>query len=361
MRILMQFFYIVFLLFFIQTSLALADDQSEKFISAIEAYKMKDDEFAFKLMSEEALSGYMPAQYNLAQFYDKGIGVEANKALAAKWFIEAAKQGNVAAQYNLGLIYNKGEGVVKDNKASITWFTKAAEQGDAYAQYNLGVIFQKGDLVEKDSKRAFNWFKKAAEKKVLDAQFNLASMYWTGTGTNRNPDQAQKIFEQLCLDGDDTSCEQFQVISYAKAKGINPIEKGVKHTDDNLTSDFLYVNSPVVNVRSRPDVKASAILHIYKDQKLRVLEEANDWVKIETEKKVTGWVSAALLVSRVVVKEVVIEEKVLSLKSEEVVKEDIQDKSEAQIEAKVKTKKPPVSSSVTILKSSNNRIKHLLQ
>jgi uncharacterized protein len=86
---------------------------------------------------------------------------------------EQAEKGDAKAQYELANIYAKGEGVEKDLKKAVYWYEKAAEQGHSYAQYNLGLMYYKGLGVEKDFNTTRYWYEKAAAQGDEDAQRNL--------------------------------------------------------------------------------------------------------------------------------------------------------------------------------------------
>jgi TPR repeat protein len=53
------------------------------------------------LYEKSANQGDPNAQYNLARYYTKGIGVEINKEEAFKWYEKSANQGYPYAKYNL--------------------------------------------------------------------------------------------------------------------------------------------------------------------------------------------------------------------------------------------------------------------
>ena len=84
-----------------------------------------------KLLAEQ---GYVNAQYNLGNMYDRGEGVPENDAEAVKWYRLAAEQGNANAQNNLGSMYANGEGVPQNNIRAYVWFSVAAAQGNEIAR-----------------------------------------------------------------------------------------------------------------------------------------------------------------------------------------------------------------------------------
>jgi TPR repeat protein len=58
----------------------------------------KERREAFAWCSHAANTGVLEAQYRLARFYQSGIGVEENKALALRWFTIAGERGHSDAE-----------------------------------------------------------------------------------------------------------------------------------------------------------------------------------------------------------------------------------------------------------------------
>jgi hypothetical protein len=92
----------------------------------------KDAERATVFYEIAAEEDHMAAQHRLGECFDKGEGVEVDKAQAAFWYRRAANQGDVEAQFRVGVMYAEGL-VVKNNrkaKQRATHFMKlAANQG----------------------------------------------------------------------------------------------------------------------------------------------------------------------------------------------------------------------------------------
>ncbi|MGV3554231.1 MAG: tetratricopeptide repeat protein [Croceibacterium sp.] len=91
----------------------------------------------YKLAAEQ---GSPSAQYNLANFYVKGIGVPQNHHEAARLFKLAALQGVASAQSNLAHLYSEGLGVERDLLKGYMWALMGAASGAAQAVVNRDVI-----------------------------------------------------------------------------------------------------------------------------------------------------------------------------------------------------------------------------
>ena len=109
-------------------------------------------------------AGYTPAQFHLAELYDRGEhGVVRNPGEARRWTAKAAEAGDPSAMHNLGLYYFQGVGGAQDLPAAARWFQKAAEAGVKDSQYNLGMLYQAGSGVPRDLAEAYKWFTIAAQ------------------------------------------------------------------------------------------------------------------------------------------------------------------------------------------------------
>ena len=89
-------------------------------------------------------------QYELAQRYHQGKGVEKNVAEAVKWYELGARQRFHNAYVTLGTLYEDGEDVAKDWGKAIFWYHKAAQQGNPNMMFYLGELFYRGTDVKKD-------------------------------------------------------------------------------------------------------------------------------------------------------------------------------------------------------------------
>lgn len=79
--------------------------------------------------------------------------MERDLAKAKEWFEIAASNGNVVAQYNLAVFYHKGIGVTKDDKQALYWMELSAKNGYASSQSFLGFWYAMGEIVPKDLKK----------------------------------------------------------------------------------------------------------------------------------------------------------------------------------------------------------------
>ncbi len=99
--------------------------------------KAKKYEQAVFWWAPSAAQGDPEAQFNLANAYRLGLGLERDLERAFGLMLQAADQGVAAAQARLGLMYATGEGVAADQIEATKWFLLASAGGDASAQANV--------------------------------------------------------------------------------------------------------------------------------------------------------------------------------------------------------------------------------
>ncbi|MGD0961362.1 MAG: tetratricopeptide repeat protein [Methylomonas sp.] len=124
--------------------------------------------------------------FRSAKKYDKGDGVEQDKARALSLYQQSAEKGYAEAQLLLGIIYDQGIGVAQDYSQALFWYRQAAEQGYAKAQFNLAAMYDEGLGVAQDLSMAAGWYRKAAEQGYARAQFNLGAMYLNAEGVTQD-------------------------------------------------------------------------------------------------------------------------------------------------------------------------------
>lgn len=150
---------------------------------------------------QSAERGDAYAQFQLAQMYYQGQGVELNFTEAAVWFKQAAKQGYARAQLTLGFMYSKGQGLTQNYQLAADWYKQAAQQGLSNAQYNLAYLYAQGLGQIKNYQYAAHWYALAAEQGDADAQNDLAKLYERGLGVPLDINKAKILYRQAARQG----------------------------------------------------------------------------------------------------------------------------------------------------------------
>jgi TPR repeat protein len=127
--------------------------------------------------------------------------------MAAQYYAKAAQSKNAEAMYNLALFYQKGLGVKVDYKMSLSLLKQAASQnpmrningmeipnvGVAEAEHALGLAYNEGVYVDKDTRIAAEWYEKAVKHNYSNSANNLGILYMEGDGVEQNLDKAEEL------------------------------------------------------------------------------------------------------------------------------------------------------------------------
>lgn len=118
---------------------------------------------------------------------------------AAGFLQQAADAGSAEAQFELAQLYEKGLGVAQDLDRAFDLFNASAEQGFADALNDLGFIYYQGGLnVVPNQKRGLEYFQKAADLRHPQAMFNVAALIDDGVIPGRTyEDAAEYLYRSL--------------------------------------------------------------------------------------------------------------------------------------------------------------------
>jgi len=119
--------------------------------TGVDAWSRGDYSRAVTEWQEPAAQGDADAQFNLAQAYRLGRGVEADIDRARGLYEQAAQKGHLKAADNYGLLmFQQGS-----RKQAMPYIKDAAGRGDPRAQYVLGLAHFNADHAEKDWVKAY--------------------------------------------------------------------------------------------------------------------------------------------------------------------------------------------------------------
>lgn len=171
---LLRFLFLLLLVFFLNTSAALACLEP---LTNAEVSELK------KL----AANGNVEAMVELGNTYNFGYYEAGKKDFkeAVKWWQRAADKGNTKAMLRLAENYEEGKGVKRNQKEANKLYRMAADQGDEIGQHHMWTMYEFGRHGEaKDPFKAYMWYM------ISDR---------TSRGIRRNPDDARKqaSFSQL--------------------------------------------------------------------------------------------------------------------------------------------------------------------
>lgn len=204
---------------------AAAQDHAEATFELASYYELgigvnKDYRMAQALYEEAIQQGHRDAQFNLALLMINEQAPFKDLKKARELMEGLAEKDDVDAKYSLSVMYSESLGTIPTNPdKTLLWLGAAAYEGHPQAQFNLGLQYLRGDFVKKDEKQAFSWFRKSAEKDMPEAQFNLALMYENGHGTNADLTEALYWYESASQLGD-ANAQQNLGIKYLLGKQV---------------------------------------------------------------------------------------------------------------------------------------------
>jgi TPR repeat protein len=196
-----------------QAQQAEAGDARAQFNTAAQLERVKRYDEALAWYQRSAAQGFRPAEMNLAQMYENGIGVKQDLAEARGRYRRLAGLGDAEARYraaklaaaagdyaealklyeraardddwrailDLGELYENGRGVPRDVPRAVRLYERVAEQS-AWARFKLGVLHLQGDGIPRDYAKAQRWLKRSADEGNPGARNNLAWMHEKGLG-----------------------------------------------------------------------------------------------------------------------------------------------------------------------------------
>jgi len=140
--------------------------------AGVDAWNRGDYKHAVAQWRPAAIAGDPLAQFNLAQAYKLGRGVQTDLGQAEDWYAKAAAQNLPEAIDNYGLVlFQEGK---RDQAAP--WLEKAASAGEPRAQMVLGTMLYNGDGVARDWPRAYALVVRASAQGLTQASTVQAQM-----------------------------------------------------------------------------------------------------------------------------------------------------------------------------------------
>lgn len=166
------------------------------------------------------------AQYELANLYIQGLGVQESEDQAFILYKKAAEQGHADAANNLADMYLNGEGTDVDEALALYWFSLAAESGVVEAMFTLGIMYEQGLGTEKNADLAFFNYVRAANGGYSDAQYRVGTIYLEGLlGQQEN---IQLAIEMFTLAANDHHVDALYNLGYLYAEPLFTIQDGKK-------------------------------------------------------------------------------------------------------------------------------------
>lgn len=180
--------------------------------TGVDAWARGDYAAAVAEWREPAAKGDPDAQFNMAQAYRLGRGVEPNQKQAEVLYAKAAAQGHIKAADNYGLLlFQDGR-----REEAMPYVSAAAERGDPRAQYLLGIAHFNGDMVPKDWVKAYALLTLANGASLPQAAPALQQMDTFIPLDQRQ--EAQAMAQQIKRDTDARRAQQLAAVDLSLAR-----------------------------------------------------------------------------------------------------------------------------------------------
>ena len=222
--------------------------------TGVDAWTRGDYPAAVREWRDPAAKGDPDAQFNMAQAYRLGRGVEPNQKQAEVLYAKAAAQGHIKAADNYGLLlFQDGR-----REEAMPYVTAAAERGDPRAQYLLGIAHFNGDLIAKDWVKAYALLTLANGAALPQAAPALQQMDTFIPLAQR--EQAQALAQQIKRDTDARRSQQLAAVDLALAGDGAPSTAQVASAPAEPTlppRGAARIPQPIASVAVSPSIAAA--------------------------------------------------------------------------------------------------------
>lgn len=171
----------------------------------------------------------------IGYFFEKGLGVEANKEKAFEFYLKSARLGDYISQYNIAICYLNGVGVEKDVDKAFNFAYQSAVQNYEKASILLANMYKNGIGCDKDPKVALTTLERCSEES--GAVLYLRSLLLLdGKSEIANPELAVKLLQKGAFNND-TKCllllaelyEKGQAVPEDNSKSLSLLMKAAKN------------------------------------------------------------------------------------------------------------------------------------
>ena len=136
-------------------------------------------------LEKSSAQGNGDATALLAEYYQKGIGVEKNYDTASYLLNHSATAEHPAVQYQLALTYLEGYGVAQNSRRGVELLKMASDKEYAPAVSEFCFLIEEGKYIPFNAIKSFNCYLNAASKDPRLGSY-VAQRYAFGHGTNQD-------------------------------------------------------------------------------------------------------------------------------------------------------------------------------
>lgn len=224
--------------------------------TGVDAWSRGDYSRAVTEWQGPAAQGDADAQFNLAQAYRLGRGVEVDIDRARTLYEQAAQQGHLKAADNYGLLlFQQGS-----RKQAMPYIKEAAGRGDPRAQYVLGLAHFNADHAEKDWVKAYALLTLANSAGLPQASGAIAQM--DGYIPFEERQEAQLLARQLKQENDARRASQLASVALGNGQSNTAVPSAAR-VPEALPAAPVIASTPrsseAVVVSSLPDPAPAAV------------------------------------------------------------------------------------------------------
>ena len=190
---------------------ALADQGDTRSMVGLAYMRLNKDDTRYQpdeaaaLLRRAAEAGSAEAQFELAQLYEVGLGVETSIPRSLELYQAAAAQDFPDALNDLGFFYFQGEmGLARDIQKGLGYFERAANLRQPQAMFNFAAMIDDGNISGKGPADAANYLYqslRAGSQDVHDLLIERPTMFKLETRRALQAKLAENGFYDGALDG----------------------------------------------------------------------------------------------------------------------------------------------------------------
>ncbi|HID35785.1 MAG TPA: sel1 repeat family protein [Ghiorsea sp.] len=249
------------------------------------AFQQQRYDDALQWYTKAALQGEREAQFQLAQMYARGQGVEQNDELALNWMRKAAHNRLNKAEFAYANMLFFGRGLAqKDTIKALVWYERAAKRGQPEAMLKLASLYFEDTEQHNNLYASLDWVLKAKSfpvtannakllhSKIVNiiqqqaqagekrAQYEAAKMYKSGIGVTKDLKKARKWFYQSARQGHVEAQFQLGMFLLNNTSNTKESARWLSKAAKNGHSQAGYMLAPLLtnfNIHNRAEIKES--------------------------------------------------------------------------------------------------------
>lgn len=210
---------------------------------------------AIKLDHEKAFDAFKIACDNgddnacsaVAELYVSGKGIDKDVKKGLEILNKNVEKENSTAMLIMSALYIQGVEIEKDYSKALNLGLKACDKGEALACRLVAEMYQNGLGVAVSNEKTFEFFKKSCVESdtSLDTGgcVNAGAMLEMGVGTDKNTNEALKMYNTACSLDEKVGCVNYGLLLYKLKKYQESIKFNTKACDDKKIAKSCFITA----------------------------------------------------------------------------------------------------------------------